>query len=340
MPALRLLLAIPLASLLVLSGCGSEPTIKAPALPSVAVATATAAPVEHGSVELLPGTVRAARLATLQARVQGVVGSIAAIPGTHVEAGALLVELDALEIAAKRDQAKAVAAQAAADFDRLSQLFAKQSVTKAEFDAAKARADGTAAAAAEAGIMVGYPRMTAPFAGLVVRKHVEVGDLLVPGRPVIDLEDPTSLRLEVEVPESLAATVIMGTKLRVQVGSAGLDSEAVVSEVTPAADPVSRSVLVKLTLPTGVKGLRSGQFGRASIAVAGGSQLAVPASALVRRGQLDAVFIVQDGIARLRLVRPGGVIGEQVALRAGLIAGEIVVLEPGQLRDGQPVTVR
>jgi len=328
--------------LVILAGCSSAPhATAAKPLPPTAVTTATASLVEHGAVELLPGTVRASRFATLQARVPGVIGRIAATPGELVAAGAMLVELDAKEIAAKRDQAKAIAAQAAADFERAKMLYEKQALTKAEFDASQARAAGSAAAAAEAEIMVGYTTMTAPFAGVVVRKHAEIGDLLAPGRPVIDLEDPASLRLEVEIPESLAGTVAMGAKLRVQIGAAGFDAEAPVVEVTPAADPVSRSVLVKLALPAGTTGLRSGQFGRVAIATAGGRRLAVPATAVFRRGQIDAVFVVQDGLARLRLVRPGGTEGDHITLRAGLADGEIVVTSGAEvLIDGQPVTVR
>jgi RND family efflux transporter MFP subunit len=333
------LAVIPIVAL-VLAGCGTGPQAQAAKpLPTVSVATAVAALAEHGSVEVLPGTVKAASAATLMARVQGVVGRITATPGTTVAAGAVLVEIDALEIAAKRDQAQALAAQANADFERSKLLFEKQSTTKADFDAAQARAAGSAAAAAEAGIMVGYTRITAPFAGVVVRKHVEIGDLLSPGRPVIDLEDPASLRLEVEIPESLAARVVVGTKLRVQI--AAFDQQAAVVEVTPAADPVSRTVLAKLALPAEASGLRSGQFGRVTVPVSEGRQLSVPSSAIVRRGQLDALFVVQDGIARLRLVRLGGSDGASTAVRAGLKPDETVVVDGAEtLLDGQPVTVR
>ncbi len=341
-PLMSRLSSVVVLALALLSGCGSDPhAVAVKPLPSTAVTTATATLVDRGAVELLPGTVRASRFATLQARVPGVVGRITATPGELDAAGALLVELDAKEIAAKRDQAKAVAAQTAADFARATVLFEKQAVTKAEYDASQARAAGSAAAAAEAEIMVGYTTMRAPFAGVVVRKHAEIGDLLAPGRPVIDFEDPASLRLEVEVPESLAGTVAMGTKLLVQIGAAGFDAEAPVVEVTPAADPVSRSVLVKLALPADITGLRSGQFGRVAIATAGGRMLAVPATAVFRRGQIDAVFVIQDGIARLRLVRTGGTVGDRIALRAGLADGETVVTSDAEsLIDGQPVTVR
>lgn len=326
---------------LVLTACAQPPAATTAPPPPAAITTATAALVEHASVERLPGTVRADRTAILQARVPGVVGRIAATPGTAVAAGTVLVELDAQELAAKRDQARALAAQAAADFERAKRLFETQAVTKAEFDAAQARATGSTAAAAEADIIVGYTRIAAPFPAVVIRRLAEVGDLVAPGRPIVELEDPASLRLAVEIPESLAAHVAVGARLRAEVAAAGFDAEAAVVEVTPAADPVSRSVLVKLALPPDHPALRSGQFGRVSVASAGGRLLAVPAAAIVSRGQLDAVFVVADGVARLRLVRLGGASGGDVIIRAGLAAGETVALDGAQgLADGQRVTLR
>lgn len=324
-----------------LAGCGAPPTAaQAPVQPPLAATIVPAELVEHGAVELLPGTVRSAAAAAVMARVSGVVARIDATPGQRVAAGAVLVELDAQELAARRDQAKAVAAQSAADFERAKALLAREAVGKAEYDAAQARAAGTAAAAAEAAIVAGYATIRAPFAGVVVRKHAEVGDLLVPGRALIELEDPAAMRLEVEVPESLSARLALGARLRVSVPAAGFDQEVPVVEITPAADPVSRTVLAKLALPAEAAGLRSGQYGRVAVATAGGRLLTVPSAAVVRRGQLDAVFVADQGVARLRLVRTGGEDAGRTAIRAGLAAGESVVVEGAvQARDGQPLAV-
>lgn len=327
---------------LLLAGCGTPPPATgAPMLPSLAATTAPAALVDHGAVELLPGTVRSASAAAVMARVSGVVARIDATPGQRVAAGAVLVELDAQELAARRDQAKAVAAQSAADFERAKALLAREALGKAEYDAAQARAAGTAAAANEAAIIAGYATIRAPFAGVVVRKHAEVGDLLTPGRALIELEDPAAMRLEVEVPESLSARLALGARLRVSVPAAGFDQVAPVVEITPAADPVSRTVLAKLALPAEAAGLRSGLYGRVAVATAGGRLLTVPSAAVVRRGQLDAVFVADQGVARLRLVRTGGADAGRTTIRAGLTAGEAVVVEgAAQAQDGQPLTLR
>lgn len=307
-----------------------------PAAPTVTVAPA--AVVDHAPVELLPGTVRADRSVVLMARVSGVVNKINAVPGTQVAAGTVLVELDAQELSARRDQAVAVAAQAAADLARAQQLVATQVVTRADFDAARARSTAAAASVVEADILVGYTKITAPFAGMVIRRHAETGDLLSPGRPVIALEDPATLRLEVSVPESLAGGIALGATFKVRIGEVAV--EAPVVEITPAADPVSRSVLIKAALPGDEPRLRSGQFGRLALPVAGRPLLVVPTAALVQRGQLDAVFVVTDGIAHLRLVRLGGPLEGNTAIRAGLVPGDrVVVSGGGGLVDGQAVNV-
>lgn len=364
-----------------LAGCGAQPPAAKPASAvPVAVTTAPAALMDHATLTVLPGTVQAATAATIMARVPGIVTRIAVAPGTAVAAGALLVELDAQEILAKRDQAQAAVAMAQAavaeanaaaaeanaahrladlELTRAKTLLAKEALTRAEYDGAEAKASATTArvaattamitaatrrvgaaeaAASEAAVMVGYLRLTAPFAGIVVRKHVAVGDLLAPGRPVIELEDPAAMRLEVAVPESLASRITVGANMRVHIDAAGLDHDAAVVEIIPAADPVSRTVLAKLALPADSATLRSGQFGRVAVTTAPGQVLAVPATAVVRRGQLDAVFVVTDSVARLRLVRTGGVDGERIIIRAGLAAGDRVVTAPSAtLTDGQPV---
>ena len=157
---------------------------------------------------------------------------------------------------------------------------------------------------------------------------------------MVDLEDPASLRLEAAVPESLAGQVKPGTSLAVTVSAAVLALTATVVEVSPAADPVTRTVRVRLALPA-TPGLRSGQFGRVTVPVAAGERLLIPAGAVRRLGQMDAVLVVDDGHARLRLVRLGETTAAgEVAVRAGLTAGERLITSPGTVMDGAPVTLR
>jgi RND family efflux transporter MFP subunit len=113
-----------------------------------------------------------------------------------------------------------------------------------------------------------------------------------------------------------------------------------VSEISPVADPVSRTFNVKLDLPP-TEGLRTGQFGRVSVPVAEVKLLLVPQSAVLKRGQMELVFVAKEGKAALRLVKTGKVLEDRVEVLSGLEEGEqIIVSETTKLTDGQPVTIQ
>jgi RND family efflux transporter MFP subunit len=116
--------------------------------------------------------------------------------------------------------------------------------------------------------------------------------------------------------------------------------EGIVSEISPVADPVSRTFNVKLDLPP-TEGLRTGQFGRVSVPVAEVKLLLVPQSAVLKRGQMELIFVAQQGTAALRLVKTGKVLEDRVEVISGLEEGEqVIVSESAQLNDGQPVTLQ
>ena len=196
------------------------------------------------------------------------------------------------------------------------------------------------AALVEAETMQGYTKVTAPFAGVITRKHADVGDLATPGKPLLEMEDSTALRLEADVPEAVVGRLTLGDKLPVRISALETELEGVISEIAPAADSGSRTFLVKLDL-TGTSGLRAGQFGRVAMPVGETSALRVPATAMVQRGQMEIVFVVSDGKAQLRIVKTGKRIGGEVELVSGVEAGEKVVIEgTAGLGDGQTVEVR
>lgn len=320
---------------LLLSACGSKPSAP-PELPRISVKTTVVSLQPHTADEVLPGSVKATTMVSLQSRIPAMITSINATSGTSVAKDVLLVELEANEITARRNQAQAQAEQAASDLERMKSLFSKQIASKADLEQVESRAKASAAALQEAEIMMSYTRISAPFAGLVLRRHAEVGDLVAPGRPILDLEDPKTLRFEVEIPESLAHYAALGNSMQVQIPQAKLDQSLTISEVVPTADPISRSVLVKLALPTH-SALRSGQFGRASLSVSGATMVQIPSSAVLERGQLNAVFVSESGQARLRLVRLGSTSATQTWIRAGLSPGEQIILNPGTISDGQAI---
>ncbi len=322
------------------SGCRREPAA-APAVPpelppaSVQVVPVTERPVP--ATEEVVGTVRARLRAMLEAKVAGRIAHLPVVAGQSVRRGDLIAQLEVQEIQARLDQARAAAEQAERDLQRYTALLQQKAVTQAEFDGVEARARIARAAVAEAGSMLEYARLTAPFDGVVSRKFADVGDLASPGRPLVELEDPADLRVEADVSEALIARVQAGARMAVQVPDRPTPLEATVSEIAPAADPNSRTFRVKLDLPAG-SGLRLGQFVRVQIPLGATPGLLVPAGAVVRRGQLHLVFVVEEGHARMRLVKVGRPLGAEVELLSGVQPGDRVVSAGAEsLRDGQPV---
>jgi RND family efflux transporter MFP subunit len=257
-----------------------------------------------------------------------------------VKAGQILATIDAREVQARLDQTQAVRQQAEADLKRYASLLEQKILAQSEFDTAQARFRVADAAVREAETLLGYTKVIAPFDGLITRKHADVGDLATPGKPLLEMEDPTALRLEADVPEAAVGRLKLGDRLLVRISSVSDSLEGVVSEISPAADPNSRTFLVKCDLPS-VADLRTGQFGRVAIPVGQTSALRVPASATLQRGQMELLFVVADGHAQLRIVKTGKRVGDEVEVVSGLNAGEQVVVEGGAtLLDGQRVEAR
>lgn len=336
------LLAVLAAAGALLGGCGrhSKSAATEAAPPVAVVRVKPVADQPRPLAEEIVGTVRSRTRATLEAKVAGRIAELPVVLGQSLRAGDLVARLDMREIEAKLDQARAVLEQARRDRERFVALLQQQAVTRAEFDGVEARFRVAEAAVAEAETMLGYAEVRAPFDGVVTRKLADVGDLASPGRPLVELEDPKSLRLEADVPEALLGDVQMGAKLPVRVSALGAELVGVVAEIAPAADPNSRTFHVKLDLPD-APGLKPGLFGRVAVPVGQSHAPRVPASALVQRGQMEMVFVVADGRAQMRLVKSGKRFGEEVELASGVRPGESVVVEgAAALVDGQRLEVR
>jgi RND family efflux transporter MFP subunit len=213
------------------------------------------------------------------------------------------------------------------------------SSTRQEFDAVTTRLRTADAALVEARTMLQYTEITAPFDGVVTRKIIEVGDLATPGKPLLEMENSSLLRFECQIPEALIDRVQMGADLPVAIDAAGVTLTGKVSEIAPSASAGSRTFLVKLDLPPAEK-LRAGQFGRVSVPVRERPAVLVAEAAVVRRGQIESVFVIEEGMARLRLVKTGRRHNGQVEIISGLSGGEKVASKDAHLlNDGAAVEV-
>jgi len=323
-------------ALLVCSACckrGSQAANGLCATVSVYTARSAVAPVTEDVV----ATVRAYLRAVVSAKVSASVEAMNVVPGQAVTAGFVIASLNAREIAARRNQAAATRDQAQQDFARTKQLFDQKIASQQEYDTAETRLRTSQAALDETDSLLGYTEVRAPFAGVVTTKLLDQGDLATPGRGIAEIENPDRLRLEAEVPEAALGRLRQGDSLPVTIDAALVHTNAVVGEISPVANPVNRTVLIKLDLPRDAR-VHPGQFGRVAVPVGDKQMLAVPTAAVVSRGQLDYVFVVKDNRAVMRIVRTGRRAADTVEILAGLRDGEPVVASGSEmLRDGAAV---
>lgn len=336
---------LPILVIVLAAGCGRKAESRSNAatvraLPAASVKVRKAEIRKQASTEEVAATIKAKTRTTLEAKVSGRIDKLPVALGQTIKAGQLVASLDAAEIKARLEQAEAALQQAERDWKRISALFDAQASTRSEADAAEARYRVAKAGVAEARAMISYVEVAAPFDGVVTKKWVDIGDLAVPGKPLVDMEDPSDLQLEADVPEAIASRVERNARLAVRADSLSGELVGVVAEIAPAADPITRTLRVKLSLPQ-TPGLKSGQFARLLVPTGENSSVTVPLSALVRRGQLEIVFVAAGQNARLHLVKTGKQTGDEIEILAGLDAGDLVVIDGATLLvDGQPLEVK
>ena len=310
----------------------------APRATPIAVRTTRVTGGSESWIEV-PGTIEAARAADIASRVAAVIETVRVEEGARVRAGDLLIALDGRDLRARVQAAEAALKAGAAQHERVRALFARDAATRQELDAAEAARAAAQADRDAAVAQVGYVEIRAPFDGVVTGKWARAGDLAAPGRPLLSLQGAGLLRVAASVTRAQAERLTPGRSIEAVLEG----GEVVVSRVSalaPAGDPSSLRSLLKADLPEGVAA-RAGSFARLRLP-RGGEEPApmVPKAALVEKGALTSVFVVEDGRARLRFISPGDAAGDMVFVRAGLDEGEEVVLEPGTLADGAVVETR
>ena len=349
------LLAVPS---IIFSGCHSTQST-----PHTAVQTVQARVVESHQQEApllvsATGTLHARESATISAQVMGRIVQVLVREGDSVRAGQTLLVLDGGTLRASVDQAQAAvkaaesqqavaqtqSALAASTLIRYKQLQAEKSVSPQEMDEVTRRAEAAAASvdavraqrdaakAQESGAraMLGYTRLSAPFAGVVTARMADPGTMAAPGVPLLQVESAGPLQLQAAVDESAIGSIRKGMKLSVMInGAPNGSTTGTVSEIVPAADPASHSFLVKIDLASFAK-LHAGMYGSAKIATGTHQAILAPRSAVVLRGSLSCVYALDaSGIAQLRSITLGAVQGELVEVLSGVSANEKLVDLPG-----------
>lgn len=329
----------------VLAGCGGEPASPAtPALPELA--TFTVAASQGGGERRWDGVVEAVQQSTLSAQTAARVASVAVDVNDRVEAGQVLLRLSAVEqqagarsAQAQLRAAQAQASEAEANYRRYAELAPQQYVSKTQLEQARAARDSAIAARdaaravlAQASQQSDYTVLRAPYAGVVARRHVEPGEAVQPGQPLIDVIAPGALRVELQLPEREAeairaagsAELLLDDGRRVPAGRV---------TVYPYADAGSHSTTVRVELIE-TQGLKPGDSARlvfASAPVSGqknAGMVRIPQSALLTRSEITAVYVVADGRLQLRQLRLGERSGDQVQVLAGLKPGDVVAADP------------
>ncbi len=318
------------------------PAVAAPALATVAVQTQVAG-AEGVSFDAV---VEAVRQTAVSAQVAGAIVALNVKAGDAVKAGQALVRIDArvasdgvVASSAQVEAARAAMNVTAKDYERQKQLFQKQYISQSALDRAQAQWEATQAQLralqAQAGVaktQSGFFVVTAPYAGVVSEVSVALGDMAMPGRPLLSVYDPAALRISAAVPQSLLAG--LGGKPVLQFEIPGLPDQEfkpVPAQVLPTVDASTHTAQVRLPLAEGIKGVVPGMFARIRLPAAASEQgfrLFVPVSAVQRRAEMTGVYVVDGkGLALLRQVRLGRVQGSLVEVLSGVQKGDQVAVD-------------
>ena len=331
-------------------------THKTSILPSLTVAallasamTQAALPFDTAVVEIAraplervyDGTVEAVNQATMSAQTSGRIAEVYYDVDDYVEPGEPIVRFTNTEQQAALQQARASLSealarqnQAAEEFSRAEALFESGSSSKREYDAAVAARDAANArvAAARSAVesanqQLEYTLVRAPYPGIVTERHVEVGEAVAVGQPLMSGLSLDSLRVVANLPQQVAAKVREHEAAFVLTGEGRVEATDIT--IFPFADAASNTFTVRVNLPDGQYQLYPGMFVKIAFVVGDAERLLVPTAALVRRSEVTGVYVVdRNERVRLRQVRVGNRFDDRIEVLAGLAEGERIALDP------------
>lgn len=293
--------------------------------------------------EDVPATVRSKQTTQVSARVLAPIKSIHVKAGDTVNKGDVLIELDnrnnRSSVAQSKENINSIQAQlvqARSHYSRTKKLFSKESVTKAQLEQASAAYNSLKARLASAKQLLtsaqttlSYSKIKAQFSSRVIDRFAEPGDLASPGMKILTLYDPSSLRVDANVRESLALTLKIGQQLETNIPALNKSILATIEEIVPAANPGARSFLIKAKIEHDGE-LLPGMFARIRIPSGEQQQLHLPSTYIKQMGQLDVVWVLENNTAIRRFIRIGQQSGDNILVLSGLSAGDKIIL-PSQL---------
>jgi len=292
---------------------------------------------------LFDGTVEAVNQATMSAQTAGRIAEVFYDVDDYVQPGDPIVRFTDVEQQSALRQAQAALAEALArnnqaeeEFRRVSGLFESGSASKREYDqalaardAAKARVAAARSSVASAEQQREYTLVRAPYAGIVTERHVEVGEAVSVGQPLMSGLSLETLRVVVDLPQQVAAQVREHRKAYVQTDEGRVEAARVT--IFPFAHSASNTFRVRLEMPEGQFALYPGMFVKVAFVVGEAERLLVPTAALMRRSEVTGVYVVDDeNKVRMRQLRVGGEFGDHTEVLSGLRSGERVAADPVQ----------
>ena len=346
-----------LFSAIVLTSCGHENTPNQVSTAPVSVTTATVKGVQASNAILASGQITPVKSANVSTRLMGHIAGFKVSVGDQVRKGQLLVEVSPSDMEAKKAQALAGLAQAEAaylnaekDFQRFTSLFQKNSASQKELDNMTTRYEMAKSGLAMAQNAVKeieahleYAFIKAPFSGVVVNTFGKSGDMAFPGMPLITIESEDAMEVIASISESDVSRLKVGDMAEVTVSSANLTFSATLKELSRSSKNTGGQYLAKLNVTEKSELLRSGMFASVrfeKVASITNEEVFVPSSAIVRRGQLNGIYVQAGDKALLRWVRLGGVRGDEVKVLSGLSSGETYIISSeAPLSDGVTISL-
>jgi RND family efflux transporter MFP subunit len=292
------------------------------------------------------GAVQPQVRSTVSARVTASVVYLPVVAGQHVRKGEVLVRLDdrdlqtmVRQVREELRQSEATRDLAQSDYDRDKGLYEKAVIPKSEFDVTNMRLrTSTADVAAkqqalhDAQVSLTYTVIHSPYDGVIIDKLSDVGDMAAPGKPLLSMYESGRLWLEAAVPEEQSADLHIGKTYKVRLDAMDKAMEGRLVEVVPSADPSSRTITARVTIPY-ADNIFPGTFGRMYLPTGERLRTMVPNQAILHIGELSMVDVDEDGVLRRRSVQLGQQIGDQVEVLSGLVPGEKVSLAPRKKLD-------